>query len=79
MPDKVYDAIKNSCLVLTPIIILIMAILNIFKVIDNEVSIAIMSAIETSLGTMVVISKMIYDGKNKNEAENLENDTNEEE
>ena len=79
MSNNTYDILKNSCLVLTPIIILIMAILNIFKVIDNEVSIAIMSAIETSLGTMVVISKMIYDGKNKNEAENLENDTNEEE
>ncbi len=79
MSNNIYDILKNSCLVLTPIIILIMAILNIFKVIDNEVSIAIMSAIETSLGTMVVISKMIYDGKNKNEAENLESNTNEEE
>mgnify|MGYP003302132953 CR=1 FL=1 len=76
MSNNIYDFLKNSCLVLTPIIILIMAILNIFKVIDNEVSIAIMSAIETSLGTMVVISKMIYDGKNKNEAENPENNTN---
>lgn len=76
MSNNTYDILKNSCLVITPIIILIMAILNIFKVIDNEVSIAIMSAIETSLGTMVVISKMIYDGKNKNEAENPENNTN---
>ena len=79
MPDKVYDAIKNSCLVLTPVIILVMSLLNIFGVVENEMSIAIMSAIETFLGSIVMVAKKIYDGKNENEAENLENSTNEEE
>lgn len=65
MSNRTYDAIKNSCLILTPIIILIMSLLNIFGVVDNEVSIAIASAIELFLGSMVKVAKKIYDDKNK--------------
>ena len=65
MSNKTYDLIKNICLILTPTIILIMSLLNIFGVVDNEISIAVVGAIELFLGSIVKVAKKIYDDKNK--------------
>lgn len=76
MSDRMYDIIKNLALILAPVVTLIIALLQAFDVIDNEIGIAISSAIDTFLGAIVVVAKQIYDSKNKNEVIELENSTN---
>ena len=78
MSNRTYDIIKNLALILAPTCTLIMALLQAFDILDNETGIAVSSAIDTFLGAIVVVAKQIYDGKNQNEVENLENNTNEE-
>lgn len=78
MSDRMYDIIKNLALILAPVVTLIIALLQAFDIIDNEIGIAISSAIDTFLGAIVVVAKQIYDGKNQNEVIELENSTNEE-
>ena len=48
-----------------PTVTLIMTLLQLFKVIDNEMGIAISSAIDTFLGAIVVVAKQLYDEKHK--------------
>lgn len=76
MSDRMYDIIKNLALILAPVVTLIIALLQAFDIIDNEIGIAISSAIDTFLGAIVVVAKQIYDSKNKNEVIKLENSTN---
>ena len=76
MSDRMYDIIKNLALILTPVVTLIIALLQAFDIVDNEIGIAISSAIDTFLGAIVVVAKQIYDSKNKNEVIELENSTN---
>lgn len=76
MSDRTYDIIKNLALILAPVVTLIIALLQAFDIIDNEIGIAISSAIDTFLGAIVVVAKQIYDNKNKNEVIELENSTN---
>lgn len=76
MSDKMYDIIKNLALILAPVVTLIIALLQAFDIVDNEIGIAISSAIDTFLGAIVVVAKQIYDSKNKNEVIELENSTN---
>lgn len=76
MSDRMYDIIKNLALILAPVITLIIALLQAFDIVDNEIGIAISSAIDTFLGAIVVVAKQIYDSKNKNEVIELENSTN---
>lgn len=65
MSNRTYDLIKNTALVLAPIVTLIMTILQALKIIDNEVGILIASAIDTFLGSIVVVAKKIYDEDKK--------------
>lgn len=67
MSDKMYNIIKNTALILAPVIVLIISLLQTFDVIDNEIGISIASAIDTFLGAIVVVAKQIYDNKNKEE------------
>ena len=76
MSDRMYDIIKNLALILAPVVTLIIALLKAFDIVDNEIGIAISSAIDTFLGAIVVVAKQIYDSKNKNEVIELENSTN---
>lgn len=76
MSDRMYDIIKNLALILAPVVTLIIALLQAFDIVDNEIGIAISSAIDTFLGAIVVVAKQIYDSKNKNEVIELENSTN---
>ena len=72
MSDRMYDIIKNLALILAPIVTLIISLLQAFDIVDNEIGIAISSAIDTFLGAIVVVAKQIYDGKNKEIDENQE-------
>lgn len=65
MSNKTYDIIKNLALILAPIVTLIMTILQALKIVDNEVGILIASAIDTFLGSIVVVAKKIYDEDKK--------------
>ena len=66
MSNRTYDLIKNTALILAPTITLIMSLLQVFKIIDNEQGILIASAIDTFLGSIVVVARKIYnDDKNK--------------
>lgn len=65
MSDTTYDLIKNIALLLAPFITLILSLLCAFKVIDNQISVAIAGAFDTFLGAIVVIAKEIYDNKKK--------------
>lgn len=65
MSNRTYDIIKNLALILAPIVTLIMTILQALKIIDNEVGILIASAIDTFLGSIVVVAKKIYDEDRK--------------
>ena len=66
MSNNTYDLIKNTALILAPTITLIMSLLQAFKIIDNELGILIASAIDTFLGSIVVVARKIYnDDKNK--------------
>lgn len=76
MSDRMYDIIKNLALILAPVVTLIISLLQAFDIVDNEIGIAISSAIDTFLGAIVVVAKQIYDSKNKNEVIELENSTN---
>ena len=70
--NNTYDIIKNLALILAPVITLIISLLQAFDVIDNEIGIAISSAIDTFLGAIVVVAKQIYDSKNSKEVEETE-------
>lgn len=63
MSNRTYDLIKNTALILAPTITLIISLLQAFKIIDNELGILIASAIDTFLGSIVVVAKKIYDEK----------------
>lgn len=65
MSNRTYDLIKNTALILVPVVTLIMSILQALGKIDNEVGILISSAIDTFLGSIVVVAKKIYNEDKK--------------
>lgn len=65
MSNEVYDAIKKSALILAPVVTLVMSILQATGKVDNEAGILIASAIDTFLGSIVVVAKKIYDEDKK--------------
>ena len=68
MSNKIYDTIKGIALLLVPTCTLIMTILQIFGIIDNEKGILVSSAIDTFLGSIVVVARKIYnDDKSKHQ------------
>lgn len=65
MSNRTYDIIKNTALILVPVVTLIMSILQALGKIDNEVGILISSAIDTFLGSIVVVARKIYNEDKK--------------
>lgn len=65
MSNRTYDLIKNTALILVPVVTLIMSILQALGKIDNEVGILISSAIDTFLGSIVVAARKIYNEDKK--------------
>lgn len=67
MSNKTYDIIKNTALIITPITVLISALLAIWHVpYCNEIT-ASLAAIDTFMGTLVIVAKKIYEGKTEPE------------
>ena len=65
MSNRTYDLIKNTALILVPVVTLIMSILQALGKIDNEAGILISSAIDTFLGSIVVVARKIYNEDKK--------------
>lgn len=63
MSNKTYDLIKNTALIVTPVTVLISALLAIWNVpYCNEIT-ASLAAIDTFMGALVVVAKKIHDNK----------------
>lgn len=63
MSDKTYDTIKNIALIVTPVTVLISALLAIWSVPYTTEITASLAAIDTFCGAIVVVAKKIHDGK----------------
>jgi len=69
MSNKTYDTIKLVALLIVPAATFVMSLLTIFGVVDNSTATAILAAIDTFLGSVVAVSKKIYDGRIEEGAE----------
>jgi hypothetical protein len=66
MSNKVYDVLKWITLVFMPALITLTGvILNCFNVENTEVILTIMTAIETFMGSLLGVSNINYQKKNK--------------
>lgn len=74
MSNKTYDLLKFVGLAITPIVTLITAILAALDVPNAAVITAIVAAVGTCIGDLVVIAKKIYDDKHKVEEGGEENE-----
>ena len=74
MSNKTYDLLKFVGLAITPIVTLITAILAALDVPNAAVITAIVAAVGTFIGDLVVIAKKIYDYKHKVEEGGDENE-----
>ena len=61
MTNKVYDTLKIIALVAVPVTVLITSILTALEVPNLEVITAILAAIDTFLGSLVEISRRLYE------------------
>ena len=67
MNNKTYDTLKTIALVFAPIATFAAALTTIWNIpFGNQIT-ASLAALDTLLGALVVISKKIYDDKNKKE------------
>lgn len=66
MNNKTYDTLKNIALLAAPIIVFISALVSIWDISYGAQITATLAAIDTALGTIVVVAKKIYDGKGEN-------------
>ena len=67
MSNKTYDIIKNVALFAAPILTLIASVISIIGVSWGEKATAICAAVDTCLGSIVVIAKANYKGDNEDE------------
>lgn len=67
MPNKTYDIIKNTALMATPVLTFIASVCAICKVPYCEQIAAIIAALDTMLGAIVIVAKKIYDGNKQKE------------
>lgn len=65
MSNKAYDIIKNVALFAAPVIVLIGALVSIFNVPYAAEITAALAAIDTCLGSVVLVAKKIYDDKQR--------------
>ena len=69
MSDKCYDTIKNVALFAAPVITLISAIFTIIGASWADKATAICAAVDTCLGSIVIVAKTIHDKKEKEEVD----------
>lgn len=67
MSNKTYDIIKNIALFAVPILTLIASVISIIGVSWGEKATAICAAVDTCLGSIVVIAKANYKGEKEDE------------
>lgn len=63
MNDKTYDIIKNTALIITPVLAFIASLVSIWNIPHGAEITATLTAIDTLLGAIVVVAKKIYEGK----------------
>lgn len=64
MNDKIYDIIKNTALIITPILAFIASVVSIWNMPHGAEITATLTAVDTLLGAIVIVAKKIYEGKN---------------
>lgn len=64
MNDKTYDIIKNTALIITPVLAFIASVVSIWNIPHGAEITATLTAIDTLLGAIVIVAKKIYEGKN---------------
>lgn len=64
MNDKTYDIIKNTALIITPVLAFIASVVSIWNMPHGAEITATLTAIDTLLGAIVIVAKKIYEGKN---------------
>lgn len=67
MSDKTYDTLKFISLAIAPVITLITSVLAVLEVPHGAVITAIVAAVGTCAGEIVVIAKKLYEDKQKQE------------
>ena len=70
MSNKAYDIIKTIALVATPTITFIAAVISIWNIPHGAEITATLAALDTFLGALVVVLKVNYDRKEKNDVNN---------
>lgn len=63
MNDKTYDIIKNTALIITPVLAFIASVVSIWNMPHGAEITATLTAIDTLLGAIVIVAKKIYEGK----------------
>lgn len=63
MSNQTYDNIKLVALLIVPAATFVMSLLTIFGVVDNSTATAILAALDTFIGSVVVVSKKVYDNQ----------------
>lgn len=61
MTNKTYDTIKLIALLFVPISVFIASVISILKVPHADVITAILSAVDTLIGSLVTIAKQMYE------------------
>lgn len=61
MSNKTYDIIKNTALVVTPILAFIASLVSIWDIPYGAQITATLTAIDTLAGAIVVVAKSVYD------------------
>lgn len=61
MSNKTYDIIKNTALIVTPILAFIASLVSIWDIPYGAQITATLTAIDTLAGAIVVVAKTIYD------------------
>ena len=61
MSNKTYDIIKNTALIVTPILAFIASLVSIWDIPYGAQITATLTAIDTLAGAIVVVAKSIYD------------------
>ena len=67
MSDKTYDILKFVGLAVTPVVTLITSVLAILNIPNGAIITAIVAAVGTCIGEIVVIAKKMYDDKHGEE------------
>ena len=67
MNNKTYDIIKNIALFAAPVLTLIASVISIIGVSWGEKATAICAAVDTCLGSIVVIARANYKGDKEDE------------